>query len=95
MELKIANDETWVYEEKYNVYAMRTYPWSQDKQANFGSAWGLLKEGMETSVHIHEDEGETFFIVQGRGIMRVDDEFEEMGAQTTVYIGCGSPRGTA
>lgn len=57
----------------YGVDLQLLYPWEGVVEPPFGAAWAILHPGDSTKVHEHQ-EGETFFVVRGRGEMTVDGE---------------------
>src|SRR5205823_3649114 len=49
------------------------------------SAWCVVKPGESTTPHSHPD-GETFFIIDGRGLMTIGQERSEVARGSVIYI---------
>ncbi|KEO82585.1 class I tRNA ligase family protein [Tumebacillus flagellatus] len=78
-----AQDSTVTQE--YGIQCRRLYPWKDVVQPPFGSLLGVVEPGETSSPHNHH-EGETFFIVRGSGLMKVDDETAEVSAGDLIYM---------
>ena len=52
--------------------------------------WVEGAPGSQQSTHAHADEEQVYVIVQGRGAMNVDDETEEVGPGTLVFVPPGA-----
>jgi methionyl-tRNA synthetase len=63
--------------EAYGIQVQMLYPWKDVVEPPFGAAWAVVPPGGSTKHHAHQ-EGETFFFVRGRGVMRVGDESTEV-----------------
>jgi methionyl-tRNA synthetase len=68
----------------YGIQIQMLYPWEGVVQPPFGAAWAVVAPGRSTKHHGHE-EGETFFVVKGRGVMRIGDESVAVEAGDVVY----------
>jgi len=78
------NDDL-VYEDAYNVYGKRLFPWPGLPEPDFGTAWVVVAPGTTSTPHAH-DETEMFFIVEGEGEMEVAGEKRSVKAGDTVFI---------
>ena len=61
------------------------YPWAGVVEPPFGAGWALVDPGETSQRHMHH-EGETWFITEGQGEIRLDDEFETVGPGDVVYL---------
>jgi mannose-6-phosphate isomerase-like protein (cupin superfamily) len=77
--------ESLVFEEVYNVRARRIFPWGDVAEPDFAGAWIVVEPGTVSAPHAH-DEGEVFFIFEGEGDMRVDNEVRRVRAGDTIFI---------
>ncbi|MFC4076574.1 cupin domain-containing protein [Salinithrix halophila] len=70
----------------YGVQLRYLYP-NQDitVPTPFEAAWVIVESGQSTDPHHHHD-AETFFIVEGSGVMNIDDEARAIGKGDVVYI---------
>jgi methionyl-tRNA synthetase len=68
----------------YGIRVQPLYPWEGVVEPPFGAAWAVVAPGQSTKHHGHQ-EGETFFVAQGRGVMRIGDEAVEVRAGDVVY----------
>jgi mannose-6-phosphate isomerase-like protein (cupin superfamily) len=69
----------------YDVKEQMFYPWSEVAATPFGSAWLVVEPGRRTKPHNHH-EGETFFILRGRGRMTVGGDTREVEPGDVVYL---------
>ncbi|WP_213414273.1 cupin domain-containing protein [Xylanibacillus composti] len=51
----------------------------------FGSAWGFIEAGGASTPHTHTEE-ETFYIVEGQGLMIIESEEREVQKGDVIYI---------
>src|SRR5215207_9688529 len=70
--------------EAYGIKCQGVYPWEGVVDTPFGAGWAVVEPGKRTKLHGHQ-EGETFLVAQGRGVMRVGDEVVEIGAGDVVF----------
>jgi len=77
------------FEPAYNVHGKRLFPWQNLENPDWESAWVMLPPGEVSTPHSH-GENEIFFIVEGAGKMRVDDESRDVAFGDTIYIRRGS-----
>lgn len=70
--------------EAYGIQVQMLYPWEGVVEPPFGAAWAVVPPGQKTKHHGHQ-EGETFFMVRGQGVMRIDDESVEVKAGDVFY----------
>jgi methionyl-tRNA synthetase len=70
--------------EAYGIRVQMLYPWKDVVEPPFGAAWAVVAPGQSTKHHAHQ-EGETFFIASGRGVMRIGDESVEVRAGDVFY----------
>ena len=68
----------------YGVDLQVLYPWDGVVEPPFGAAWALLEPGSSTKVHQHQ-EGETFFIARGEGVMEIAGRREPVRAGSVVF----------
>jgi len=72
------------FKKEYGIRCQRVY--SDDKtDTPFGATWCLIDPLQRTTPHQHED-GETFFIIDGRGLMTIGEEREEVRGGDVVFI---------
>lgn len=69
----------------YDAAFQFLYPWEGVVETPFGAAWGLVKPGERTRSHMHH-EGETFFIVRGRGTLKVGEESRSVSAGDMIFL---------
>jgi mannose-6-phosphate isomerase-like protein (cupin superfamily) len=82
-------DDDLVFEPDYNVLGKRLFPWSGVDQPGWEGAWVVLQPHAVSTPHAH-GENEVFFIVEGTGTMRIDDEVRKVGFGDTIFIKCES-----
>jgi mannose-6-phosphate isomerase-like protein (cupin superfamily) len=82
------DDEDLRFEADYNVLGKRLFPWQGVTDPDWFGAWVVLPPGEVSTPHSH-GENEVFFIVSGRGEMRVGDEHRRVGFGDTVFIDSG------
>jgi methionyl-tRNA synthetase len=70
--------------EAYGIQIQMLYPWQDVVEPPFGAAWAVVPPGGSTKHHAHQ-EGETFFFVRGRGVMRIGDESVEVESGTVCF----------
>lgn len=68
----------------YGVDLQVLYPWEGVVEPPFGAAWAILSPGSSTKVHQHQ-EGETFFIARGQGVMEIGGRQEPVSAGSVVF----------
>lgn len=68
----------------YNVDLQVLYPWEGVVEPPFGAAWAIVAPGESTKLHQHQ-EGETFFIARGEGVMKVGGESARVTAGSVVF----------
>jgi methionyl-tRNA synthetase len=69
----------------YDVKEQMFYPWNDVVATPFGTAWLVVEPGRRTKPHNHH-EGETFFILRGRGTMTVGGESRDVEPGDVVYL---------
>lgn len=77
--------EPAAFTECADILVSYLYPWAGVVDTPFGSAWGLVKPRQTTRAHMHH-EGETFFIVRGRGTLRVDGSPQEVEPGNVIFF---------
>jgi mannose-6-phosphate isomerase-like protein (cupin superfamily) len=85
MEVLRWQPEDMVFEQQYNVWGKRLFPWDRVPQPAWGGAWIAVDPKAVSAPHGH-DECEMFFIIQGEGLMQIDGETERVKAGDTVFI---------
>ncbi|HEX6901436.1 MAG TPA: class I tRNA ligase family protein [Thermoanaerobaculia bacterium] len=70
--------------EAYGIQVQMLYPWEGVVEPPFGAAWAVVPPGGSTKHHAHQ-EGETFFFVKGRGVMRIGDDSTEVQTGDVVF----------
>lgn len=70
--------------EEYGIRLQRFYP-VESHPTPFGSSWCVVEPGGSTLAHEHH-EGETFFILEGKGMMRIGDETTAVSEGDVVMI---------
>jgi len=78
---RVTNQE---FKKEYGILCQRVYS-DQTGDTPFGATWCLVDPLKRTAPHQHED-GETFFIIDGHGLMTIGDEREEVRAGDVVFI---------
>lgn len=73
------------FEEGYGLKLKRLYPWEGVVSPPFGSMQGVIPPGGQSKIHNHH-EGETFFILKGEGIVRVDHDEALISEGELVYF---------
>ncbi len=68
----------------YGVDLQLLYPWEGTVRTPFGAAWAQIPPAGSTKHHNHQ-EGETFFIMRGRGRMTVGEESVEVEPGDVVF----------
>lgn len=68
----------------YGIDIQLLYPWEGMVETPFGAAWAVVAPGGSTKHHNHQ-EGETFFIARGQGVMSVDDDSVEVRSGDVVF----------
>jgi methionyl-tRNA synthetase len=70
---------------EYNILTQRLYPWKDVVTPPFGSMLSEIEPGMTSKAHNHH-EGETFIILEGRGLMKVNEQTAEVEAGAVIYL---------
>ncbi len=78
---RVRNQE---FKKEYGIRCQRVYSSATDGTP-FGTTWCLIDPLKRTAPHQHVD-GETFFIVEGHGLMTIGEEREEVKAGDVVFI---------
>ncbi|MDQ3824064.1 MAG: cupin domain-containing protein [Actinomycetota bacterium] len=73
------------FEEQYNVWGRRLFPWDGVPEPEWGGAWVAVDPHTTSAPHDH-DENELFFILEGRGSMRIDGEVRPVKPGDMVFI---------
>jgi methionyl-tRNA synthetase len=69
----------------YGIKCQGLYPWDGLARTPFGAAWAVVEPGRSTKRHMHND-GETFIIAQGSGVMAVGGERADVKAGDVIYL---------
>ena len=72
-------------ESEYGIGVQGLYPWEGVVNTPFGSAWAVVPPLGSTKHHTHQ-EGETFFVARGRGVIRVADDTTEIGSGDVIFL---------
>lgn len=85
-----ANIKHWgpddlVFEEKYNTYAGRFFPFDGVDEPEWGGAWVAIAPGETSARHSHLEK-EMFFVVQGEGLLRMGWEEHKISYGDTVFV---------
>ncbi|MCF4130072.1 cupin domain-containing protein [Methylobacterium sp. SyP6R] len=83
MRIARAKDATSSYE--YGCDLRRLYPWADVADPLWGSAIASVRPSESTTPHSHDEE-ETFLILDGAGIITVDDESSPIEAGDVIYL---------
>lgn len=75
------------FKKEYGIKCQRVYP-AAGGYTPFGSSWCRIEPLKRTEPHDHS-EGETFFILEGHGLMTIGEEREEVKAGDVVFIPAG------
>jgi mannose-6-phosphate isomerase-like protein (cupin superfamily) len=78
-----------MYEEAYNTYAGRFFPFDGVPEPEWGGAWVAIAPGETSTRHSHQEK-EMFFVVQGEGAFRLGDEEHRISYGDTVYVTPGT-----
>ena len=71
---------------EYGIKLRRLYPNEYiDDNPPFGSSWGIIKPNECTTPHSHH-EAESFYIIEGKGIMQIDEQLENVKAGDVIFI---------
>lgn len=70
--------------EAYDIKVQPVYPVPGVVEPPFGAVWAVVEPGGRTKHHNHQ-EGETFFVMRGEGLMRVGDEVFPVGPGDVVF----------
>lgn len=73
------------FEDEYNTLCQHLYPWTERVDTPFGSMFCIVEPEKVTKRHNHH-EGETFFIMQGKGLIITEGESVEVGFGDIVYF---------
>nr|MDJ0976497.1 class I tRNA ligase family protein [Planctomycetota bacterium] len=68
-----------------DIHMSYLYPWDGVVDTPFGSGWAIVGPGETSQRHMHH-EGETWFIVEGRGRLTQDGAAREVGPGDVVYL---------
>lgn len=68
----------------YGIDIQLLYPWEGTVTTPFGAAWAVVPPGGSTKHHNHQ-EGETFFIARGEGVMQVGEESSVIKSGDVVF----------
>lgn len=85
MHVKDSRLDALAFEEKYNTYAARFFPFPGVPEPEWGGAWVAIAPGQTSTAHAHKEK-EMFFIVSGSGLFRLGDEERAVAAGDTVYV---------
>jgi mannose-6-phosphate isomerase-like protein (cupin superfamily) len=85
LQLQQWDEANLVFEEQYNVWGKRLFPWDGLEEPDWGGAWVVVDPGTTSAPHAH-DENEMFFIVQGEGELRIDEERRRVAPGDTIFI---------
>ncbi len=77
------------FKREYGILCRRAYP-RPETFTPFGATWCVVEPGGTTLPHGHH-EGETFFIVDGKGEMRIGLEKSSVARGDVVYIPANAP----
>ena len=53
----------------------------------------LIKPGTTNQMHVHEDQEQVYFVIQGGGIIQVGDEKQQVSAGDAVFLPANIPHG--
>jgi len=70
--------------EAYGIDIQLLYPWEGTVETPFGAAWAVVPPGGSTKHHNHQ-EGETFFIARGQGVMEIEGEKLAVGSGDVTF----------
>lgn len=70
---------------EYGCDLRRVYPWDGVADPLWGSAIASVRPGEATTPHGHDEE-ETFFIIEGAGIISIDKHSSEVVAGDVIYL---------
>jgi mannose-6-phosphate isomerase-like protein (cupin superfamily) len=74
-----------IFEKKYNTFAGRFFPFDGVEQPDWGGAWVAVAPDERTTPHGHQEK-EMFFVISGRGVLRMGAVEREVGYGDTVYV---------
>lgn len=88
--MKHANIKHWgmddlIYEEAYNTYAGRFFPFEGVEEPEWGGAWVAIDPGETSTKHSHQEK-EMFFVIAGKGLLRLGDDEQPIEYGDTVYV---------
>jgi methionyl-tRNA synthetase len=73
------------FENEYNTLCQHLYPWENKVETPFGSMFCVVEPGNLTKLHNHH-EGESFFILQGKGLLTSATETQEVSTGDVIYL---------
>ena len=53
----------------------------------------LIKQGTTNQMHVHDDQEQVYFVLQGGGIIQVGEETKQVGAGDAVFLPAKIPHG--
>lgn len=74
-----------IFEEKYNTFAGRFFPFDGVDEPEWGGAWVAVAAGERTTPHGHMEK-EMLFVVSGHGLLRLGDCEREVFYGDTVFV---------
>jgi mannose-6-phosphate isomerase-like protein (cupin superfamily) len=74
-----------VFNLEYNCRFRRLYPWKGMVRTPWGSAWGVVAPGTQTSRHGHDEE-ETALILAGRGEVHLEGRVQSVSRGDVIFF---------
>jgi methionyl-tRNA synthetase len=84
-QIHIRRRKTAAFQPGGGILMSSLHPWKGVADTPFGSAWALVEPGKTSQRHKHH-EGETWIVMEGRGVVSVDGASEELGPGDAVYM---------
>ncbi|MDX8360982.1 class I tRNA ligase family protein [Cytobacillus sp. IB215316] len=83
MNIQKLNENEFSHE--YGILCKRIAAWENVPDPPFGSSYCVIKPGHSSEPHNHH-EGELFYILDGCGVIEVDDEIAEVESGDVIYL---------
>ncbi|MFG6150641.1 cupin domain-containing protein [Halobacillus sp. B23F22_1] len=84
-ELPIQRETNNSYKKEYGAFLRRLYPWKRANKSPFGSGLLVVNPNESTSPHSHDEE-ETFVILEGEGVVSIDNHSENVSKGDAIYF---------
>lgn len=83
--MRIQKFDSERFSRTYEILCRGAHPWEGVAESPFASTWCVVEPGKTARAHKHQ-EHEAFFIVSGKGRMRIDEESAEVARGDVVFM---------